>query len=284
MSDFPPKDPQAMSHGHDGEISLPDVEVVKSQSALERLGLLGVDVRALSEADVRKAFRQRAKVYHPDAGGSDELMKLLNEAYREVLGMVANTQSSETLNRAENQKEKRETEKELRKDFADHLRGFKDAKSHMEHMLTFAEGISYQLRQGEISLSDLAELLDKVDDSALQTLTIMESDIPGWRSYDTTDAAELKKASVALRDAVQFIADMKGKNQKGGNDVFSSGGSRRETERLRDAYTAFERALGKVMAKGSTEAVPLYSTYLRPDQRAIVGEYIKGSIVWSPKE
>ena len=50
--------------------------------------LLGVE-RQASQEEIKKAFRSRAKEYHPDANGSDpdktELFKEINEAY-DVLG------------------------------------------------------------------------------------------------------------------------------------------------------------------------------------------------------
>jgi DnaJ-class molecular chaperone len=50
--------------------------------------LLGVERQATQE-EIKKAFRSRAKEYHPDANGSDpnktELFKEINEAY-DVLG------------------------------------------------------------------------------------------------------------------------------------------------------------------------------------------------------
>ncbi|HZL07120.1 MAG TPA: DnaJ domain-containing protein, partial [Coriobacteriia bacterium] len=45
--------------------------------------ILGVS-RTASADEIKKAFRKQARKHHPDAGGSEERFKELNEAY-EVL-------------------------------------------------------------------------------------------------------------------------------------------------------------------------------------------------------
>lgn len=53
----------------------------------ETFAVLGLEPSA-GEAEVKKAYRERAKTAHPDAGGSDEAMTSLNEAYEAALKFI----------------------------------------------------------------------------------------------------------------------------------------------------------------------------------------------------
>jgi hypothetical protein len=53
-------------------------------SAKDYYQILGVDSRA-SHGEIERLYKQKATKSHPDRGGSEEVMKTLNEAYR-VLG------------------------------------------------------------------------------------------------------------------------------------------------------------------------------------------------------
>jgi DnaJ-domain-containing protein 1 len=45
--------------------------------------MLGVSPSARWE-DVERAYRQKAKIHHPDRGGDDDTMRALNEAYAHI--------------------------------------------------------------------------------------------------------------------------------------------------------------------------------------------------------
>lgn len=46
--------------------------------------LLGIELGA-TKRDIRNAYRRKARKMHPDAGGSDELFKQLQDAYHKLL-------------------------------------------------------------------------------------------------------------------------------------------------------------------------------------------------------
>lgn len=50
----------------------------KIESALRLLGIFGVDV---NEDVIKKAYRKASSIYHPDKGGSTEMMQAVNNAY-----------------------------------------------------------------------------------------------------------------------------------------------------------------------------------------------------------
>lgn len=49
--------------------------------------VLGVGLTA-SLADIKRAFRNKAKSAHPDVGGSEEMMAVINEAYEQAIAAV----------------------------------------------------------------------------------------------------------------------------------------------------------------------------------------------------
>jgi curved DNA-binding protein CbpA len=50
--------------------------------ALKLLELPTVADRPYSLRDIREAYREQAQLHHPDAGGSADAMRRLNEAYQ----------------------------------------------------------------------------------------------------------------------------------------------------------------------------------------------------------
>lgn len=65
----------------------PGVQVVVLPEADAALRALGLDASA-TEADVRRAFRLRARDLHPDHGGSELAFKKLNGHYQRALTLV----------------------------------------------------------------------------------------------------------------------------------------------------------------------------------------------------
>lgn len=61
--------------------------------------LLGVDRRA-STAEIKSAYRQRARLAHPDAGGSPDEFQALREAYEVLIDPVRRTAYDRALHRA----------------------------------------------------------------------------------------------------------------------------------------------------------------------------------------
>ena len=55
----------------------------KIESALRLLGLHGLDV---NEASIKLAYRKACSKFHPDKGGSNEMMKAVNDAYETLKG------------------------------------------------------------------------------------------------------------------------------------------------------------------------------------------------------
>lgn len=56
----------------------------KNSSDKDYYDLLGIDEDA-SQDDIDRAYKSQARIYHPDSGGTEEEMKLLNEAH-DILG------------------------------------------------------------------------------------------------------------------------------------------------------------------------------------------------------
>lgn len=62
----------------------------KIENALRLLGLIDVDV---DENVIKKAYRKAAAKYHPDRGGSLEMMKAVNDAYDALKGFAGRSES-----------------------------------------------------------------------------------------------------------------------------------------------------------------------------------------------
>lgn len=65
----------------------------KIESALRLLGLLGCEV---DENAIKKAYRKASSKYHPDKGGSNEMMKAVNDAYDTLKGFSASSKETES--------------------------------------------------------------------------------------------------------------------------------------------------------------------------------------------
>ncbi|MFQ5976248.1 MAG: J domain-containing protein, partial [Candidatus Hydrothermarchaeales archaeon] len=64
------------------EVETPDEEAINLYG--ESYEVLGVDPGA-SVMEIKKAYRELAKRYHPDIGGDDETFKRINEAYQSLI-------------------------------------------------------------------------------------------------------------------------------------------------------------------------------------------------------
>jgi hypothetical protein len=100
--------------------------------------ILGVG-RDATQAEIKKAYRKKAQIYHPDHGGSNELMDKINYAYHQL----SNPQIRENYNRTSSGDSQRKTNNYKKT----HRHSGKDEKSsnprHEENYTnaTFVDGI-----------------------------------------------------------------------------------------------------------------------------------------------
>eukprot|EP00439_Symbiodinium_sp_Y106_P034413 s1995_g4.t1 len=82
-----PKGACSIFVSHCGPYSRPLVRMLRRAQGRDPFTVLGVEASATRD-EVKKAFRERIRKAHPDAGGSTEEFKQVREAYQEALTRV----------------------------------------------------------------------------------------------------------------------------------------------------------------------------------------------------
>ena len=147
----------------------------------EAFEILGVKPGA-SAKETKAAYLQKAKVTHPDQGGSDDAMKKLNEAFEIAIGKARGSKESDAWAKENEAKRKQEREEEKRKQERE------EAKRKQEREEEKEEGILFR----SIRLNNISAVQDLIRNNPGMVNTVFNYEYKSPLRY-AIDLAKLEK-------------------------------------------------------------------------------------------